>query len=385
MSKPKNLKAGKAAKTPKPQANHDPDVARFAFIIHPLDMGGITRTYKFAEKLPDKLVAWTLKHKKPWALSEITGIKSNTGQEAVGWFIAVPLLPSQILDLKEKFVVKKIIKGCEVAEQLGARIVGLGAFTALVGGGGKDIADGGRVAVTTGNTYTVATAIEGARKAAAVMDIDLATAVVAIVGATGSIGKIAAHIMAGEAGTTILVGRNLDRLEIVRGEIDDGNVEITTDVSAAVRRADVIISATSAVDEIIDPGDIKSGAVVCDVARPRDVAEAVAENRDDVLVIDGGVVQVPGQVNFNFDFGLPAGQSLACMAETMILALEGRYEDYTIGKNITVEQVNEIAEMAKRHGFRLAGFRSFEKALTDDKIQAIRTAAANSREMATVS
>jgi fatty aldehyde-generating acyl-ACP reductase len=389
MSKaPKRAKPGtsRQGKRDKPQPNHDPAIAKFAFILHPLDMGAITRKYKFAEKVPDKLVAWTLKHKKPWALSEITGVMSRTGQQAVGWFIAVPLLPSQILDLKEKYVVKKIIKGCEVAEELGARIVGLGAFTALVGGGGKDIADASHIAVTTGNTYTVATAIEGARKAAAVMEIDLATATVAVIGATGSIGKIAAHIMSQEAGTTILVGRDLGRLETARAEINTVNeLLITTDISDAVRQADVIISATSAVEEIVDPEDIKPGAVVCDVARPRDVAEAVAESRDDVLVIDGGVVQVPGSVDFHFDFGLPAGQSLACMAETMILALEGRYEDYTIGKNITVSQVTEMAEMAERHGFKLAGFRSFERALTEETIAATKAAASRSREKEMVS
>jgi fatty aldehyde-generating acyl-ACP reductase len=407
MSKaPKRAKPVKSrqGKKDKPQPNHDPSIAKFAFILHPLDMGTITRKYKFAEKVPDKLVAWTLKHKKPWALSEITGVMSRTGQQAVGWFIAVPLLPSQILDLKEKYVVKKIIKGCEVAEELGARIVGLGAFTALVGGGGKDIADASHIAVTTGNTYTVATAIEGARKAAAVMEIDLATATVAVIGATGSIGKIAAHIMSQEAGTTILVGRDLGRLETARSEILGsqrsevasfghceepegrcGNLIISTDIPESIKNADVIISATSAVEEIVDPDDIKPGAVVCDVARPRDVAEAVAESRDDVLVIDGGVVQVPGSVDFHFDFGLPAGQSLACMAETMILALEGRYEDYTIGKNITVGQVTEMAEMAERHGFKLAGFRSFERALTADKIAATKAAALRSREKEMVS
>lgn len=382
----KPVKAGKVAKATKPQPNHDPSVAKFAFILHPLDMGTVTRKYKFTEKLPDKLVAWTIKHKKPWAISEITGIESKTGKKAVGWFIVVPLLPSQILDLKEKFVIKKIIKGVEVAEELGAGIVGLGAFTALVGRGGKDIADASHIAVTTGNTYTTATAIEGARKAADVMGINLAQASVAIIGATGSIGKIAAHIMAKEAGTTYLVGRNMARLEKVREEIDTKNkLIITNRISEAVRNADIVISATSAVEELVNPEDVKPGAVVCDVARPRDVAEAVAETRDDVLVIDGGVVQVPGDVEFNLDFDLPQGLSLACMAETMILALDGRYEDYTIGKDITVAQVEEMQEMAERHGFKLAGFRSFEKALTEDKIASIRANAEKARVKESVS
>jgi fatty aldehyde-generating acyl-ACP reductase len=117
---------------------------------------------------------------------------------------------------------------------------------------------------------------------------------------------------------------------------------------------------------------LKPGAVVCDVARPRDVSRRVAEQRDDVLVIEGGMVEVPGNVDFHFDFGFPPGKSYACMAETMVLALEGRYEDYTIGKNISIEQALEIGEMAARHGFKLSGFRSFEKPVSEATINAVR-------------
>ena len=91
-----------------------------------------------------------------------------------------------------------------------------------------------------------------------------------------------------------------------------------------------------------------------------------------MLVIDGGMVRVPGEVNFNFDFGFPPGLAYACMAETMTLALEGRYEDYTLGKVISVQQVETIRSLAIKHGFRLAGFRSFESAVTDAEIEQIR-------------
>ena len=42
--------------------------------------------------------------------------------------------------------------------------------------------------------HTVASAIEGTLEAAALMDIDITSANVAILGATGSIGKVAARI-----------------------------------------------------------------------------------------------------------------------------------------------------------------------------------------------
>jgi predicted amino acid dehydrogenase len=108
------------------------------------------------------------------------------------------------------------------------------------------------------------------------------------------------------------------------------------------------------------------------VARPRDVSVRVAQVRDDVLVIEGGMVEVPGPVDFGFNFGFPPGKSYACMAETMALALEGRYEDYSVGKHISLEQVYEIGEIARRHGFRLSGFRSFERAVSDKQIERVR-------------
>ena len=45
----------------------------------------------------------------------------------------------------------------------------------------------------------------------------------------------------------------------------------------------------------------------------------------------------------------------------MILALEQRYESFTLGRDLTVAQVEEISKLADKHGFKLAGFRSFER------------------------
>ena len=77
-------------------------------------------------------------------------------------------------------------------------------------------------------------------------------------------------------------------------------------------------------------------------------------------------------MDFNFNFGFPPKTAYACMSETMMLALEGRYESFTLGKDVSVEQVEEITRIADKHGFKLAGFRSFEKAVTEEQIARIR-------------
>lgn len=63
------------------------------------------------------------------------------------------------------------------------------------------------------------------------------------------------------------------------------------------------------------------------------------------------------------------------MAETMILALEGVEGDYTLGQTIELEKVRRIHALGRKHGFELAGFRRFERAISEDEVEAIREAA----------
>ena len=91
------------------------------------------------------------------------------------------------------------------------------------------------------------------------------------------------------------------------------------------------------------------------------------------LVFEGGAVEIPGKdADFHFNFGFPPKTSYACMAETMILALEKRYENYSLGRDLDVNKVYEMIELAKKHGFKLAGLRSFEKTVSEEDIYKIR-------------
>lgn len=354
-------------------------MTRFAFIIHPIDITDITKRFKVFKFLPERLTERIVSHFPAYKASQIRGVKSAHG-ETEGWFIICPLTSRQMLELPAEYVTRRIIEAGKIAERLGAGIVGLGAMTSVVGDAGITVARNLNVAVTSGNSFTVAMALEGTRKAAEFMGINLARAEVAVLGATGSIGSVCARILAREVGHLTLVARTRSRLEQLAYQIlhETGvAARLTTDSRDALRQADVVITVTSAVDTVVEPGDLKPGAVVCDVARPRDVSVRVAAERPDVLVIEGGVVEVPGDVEFNFNFGFPPKTSYACMAETMILALEGRCENYSLGRDLTVAQVEEIRRLGVKHGFKLAGLRSFERALTPEDLERVRECSKN--------
>lgn len=352
--------------------------SRFGFVVHPLDMQDVVRYEPKAANKREALVEKILEWMPAYKVAHITGIRSITGAEAEGWFLGCTFTPNQFITFPKEKIYKKIIAAGKIGESLGAKIIGLGGFTSVVGDAGITVAKHLDIAVTSGNSYTIATALEGAVAAACTMDIDLQYARAVVVGATGSIGSACAKILSKKVAGLTIVARHLPRLRRVAEGIKEFSglsVEIETDLEKALRMADIVISASSSGGGIIRPGYLKPGVVVCDVALPHDVSREVADKRDDVLVIEGGLVEVPGSVNFNFDFGYPPRVALACMSETMILALEKRYENFSLGRRIEVERIEEITRLARRHGFKLAGFRSFDCQVTEDQIAAIKSQA----------
>jgi predicted amino acid dehydrogenase len=361
-------------------------VDTFAFIIHPIDpKRDVSRKFPLLGRvLNERQIDFFSTFFPPVYISEVEGITSEaTGKEIKGWFIACPYTPRRMMELPERTVYRKIIQTGHLAERLGAQILGLGAFTSVIGDAGITIANALGVPVTTGDSYTVIVAVDALRQAACAMDIPLRGTTAAVVGATGAIGQVCAELLADDVECLYLIGRRQEALEELRDRLrrkSRAEVIVSTKMNV-LSQAQLILTVTSALHEVICPEHLQPGSVVCDVARPRDVSAMVAAARDDILVIDGGMVDVPGPVDFHFNFGFPPGKAYACMAETIALALEGRFEDYTLGKHLTRERVEEIDKMAKKHGFRLSGFRSFEREITPQQIETVRRNAKNARKL----
>ena len=261
----------------------------------------------------------------------------------------------------ERFTYSRLNKAARMAERKGARIMGLGAFTSVVGDAGITVANESDIAITSGNSLTVAATLEAAKQAVIQMGAkDLTKGKVMVIGATGSIGAVCARLLAQAIYDVVLVSiepaKLIELKRKIQQETPGSTVTIATHAADLLGECDLIVTATSAFGQrVIDITKCKPGAVICDVARPPDINEAEAALRPDVLVIESGEVLIPGDIDFGYDIGLPPKTSYACLAETALLAMEGRFEDYTLGRNIEIERVKEIYRLFKKHGFKLAG------------------------------
>ncbi len=359
---------------------------KFAFVIHPTSLDDVVRYEPGAVGKGAAIIGKIMEWMPAYASVHVTGVRTIDGRETEGWFVAAPYMPDAMLALPRETVYAKILDAIKIGADLGAEIVGLGAFTGVVGDAGITISERSPIPVTTGNSLTIAAGVASLLRGAREMEVDLAAATAVVIGATGSIGSACVELIAPHVSEVVLVARNRTRLEKLASELRERltcRLTISTDVRDAVSRGHLVLTATTSTQELIEPSDLQTGAVVCELSLPHDVGRRVAVERPDVLVTEGGNIRVPGMPRFarvrepgrDFDLGLPPRTALACMSETMVLALENRREHYTLGRGIDLAKVREIEALATRAGFELAGMRAFDAAVTPERIAEIRAAA----------
>ena len=291
------------------------------------------------------------------------------GNQCIVEYWGVPRTSSQMMRDQP---VGLVVEAGRYLEKMDCELIGLGAHTSIIGDKGVTVARELKAGVTTGNSLTCWMGVMGALEGAKLMGIDPMEATAAVLGAGGSIGGGAAKLLQNHVGSLLLAGHTSEPLYRTLSELNHDRARVVSDVRSAVKQAQIIITVTSSTTTLdLNPEDFLPGAVICDIARPRDVARWIVDARQDVLVVDGGLVSTRG-ANLNGDFGIAPATAYACMAETFILGLSGKTGDYSIGGELEMEKVLEIGRLAEVHGFSLEGLRSFDRQVTTEDIARIR-------------
>jgi predicted amino acid dehydrogenase len=366
---------------------------RCAFIIHPLTqrdiwkapgMGIFRDSPEFVRKLIEKGAA-----RVPcFHVGAITGsVSAFNGQEVDCDIYAIAATPREILSMDEEFLYRRLIDCVEMARKRGAAIVGLGAYTKIVGDAGVTIARRSSIPVTNGNSYSASTTLWAAREMVERLGLisperqgQRFKAKATIIGATGSIGRVSSLLVSLVFQDVALVANRPDKLLELREEIlalsPGVKVHVTTRASSVISDSDLIVTATSnQTGSVLDIDLVKPGAVICDCSRPLDITTEMASRRPDILVIESGEVMLPGETKINVDIGLPPPSVFACTAETVLLAMEGRFESFSLSKQLSLEKTKEIYRLGVKHGAKLAAIQGPLGLVTDETIETCRTLA----------
>jgi acetylornithine/succinyldiaminopimelate/putrescine aminotransferase/predicted amino acid dehydrogenase len=341
----------------------------FAFLIHP--PGDDDLIHMMPESIENLnplhtsevlewMRGWFLKRHEPSPVFHAERIPSKAGGYVEGWLIASPLTSRQMLRLSRVDRCRLMDGFVDRACELKADIMGLGAFTSVITRSGTEI-DQNRIHITTGNSLTAFALAESALEALRWANGNDPALTVAVVGAAGSVGRLAALSLSETYARLVLVGnpsnpRSIEKLYCIIGEIyahalirlqqgvHDGlagffrsrlrgifsvlnrcnqqlfgastpdylqikqlveeHLNGPSPVRASVQPAEVlpachgVLSATSHGREFIEASWLRTGAVVADAARPADLQSSVRRERPDVLAYEGGLVRLPEPYRF---------------------------------------------------------------------------------------
>ncbi|WJV63385.1 aminotransferase class III-fold pyridoxal phosphate-dependent enzyme [Pectobacteriaceae bacterium CE70] len=351
---------------------------KFGFIAHPTSVG-LKRYVKMIDLLQRnstelhsgyKRDLWRRENLVPFM--NFAKITSATGATCEGVIKYMPLVADEML-ADARGIANRVVSGIEELVEDGAELVGLGGFTSIVGRRGEATAEKSPVPVTSGNSLTTYAGYKALMQIQSWLDIQPEQEPVAIVGYPGSICLALSRLLLAQGFSLHLLHRaghkDEDELLSHLPEQYRSRVTLTSDPEDLYPRCKLFVAATSA-GGVIDPYKLQPGSVFIDVALPRDINSDTRPDRDDILIIDGGCVTATDAVKLGGEsLNVTIKQQLnGCMAETIVLALENRRENFSLGRYLALDNVLEIGELAEKHGFLVYPLASYGERIDRQRV-----------------
>ncbi len=360
---------------------------KFAFLYYPPGRRDLFRSprLRWLRTMPPEVqgVAERLISRMPITPhAHVRGIVSPTGEEAEGWILGLPVTAKQISERGPAYAELRLREAARLANSLGAEILGVGAFSREMTDATPKVAARVDIPITSGASYLVSANMWAAKNAVLAMgipqdEVGRADGTAMVVGAGDAQGSVAAELLALVFKRLVVVDRAPDRLLTLLSRIAEASphceVEVATRVASHLAEADLVVTGMApGWRGTVDPGALKSGAVLCDCARPQEFEVEDAEERPDVLFVLAGEIELPGPVQVGVDLGPPPKVAFSSMAEAVVLALEDRNECFTLGDDVRVQDVREIYKLGLKNGMQLAGMRGPSGPISDTDFKLVR-------------
>jgi len=273
-----------------------------------------------------------------------------------GYITGLTLTARQMMELPRELVRKHILDAAVFLQnEFGVDVIQLGALTTSVTDGGVWVAKQKEYKgyVNHGDSYTAAVTCQVVLKALHFFDKKPSNQVIAIVGAYGVIGEAVSKILVPQFQHAILIGRRKEKFKDLEKNI---NGDFETTVELKTKEADVIVTATSHPDALLQPGHLAKDAIIVDVSQPPNLSYEVCQQRPDIHRIDGGYVDFPVQIVIP---GMPPGKNFACIAEVIMQAMENERKNH-VG-SIDLYHLRTTEQWAEKYGFILKELTNYGK------------------------
>ncbi len=393
---------------------------RFAFLMHTTSLIDFVRGLplaireNYSQEQQEALSNWMMALGKidytPASAVEVQ-MKSEQGDTVDGMMIFSPIKAQDMMRLSADEKSELLDGYLEVAKDANIDVIGLGAYTSVISRAGEDIIkrpEAKHFTFSTGNSFT---ALSTSKAIQMNYGQHCITKNVAVIGARGSVGRLASIDLACHVNQVFLIGNPrsgegvindcciailaellasnvehnvasaygqflkllklanmtkeyalqqlnnqsrqfLQRLTVVSAELQlDFPIKTSVNIEDFIEQSDCVLSATSEGKAFINAEIFKPGTQIFDASRPFDF---VCDDDALIDIHEGGLVSQPQAVSFGDCnmIGTKPGINLACLSETVALAMESVEQNYSIGKKIPYLEAKEVYRIASSHGFK---------------------------------
>jgi predicted amino acid dehydrogenase len=271
-----------------------------------------------------------------------------------GYITGLTLTARQMMVLPREDVRRHILDAALFLQnEFGVDIIQLGALTTSVTDGGVWVAKqkGYKGYVNHGDSYTAAVTSQAVLKGLQFFDKKPSDQIIAIVGAYGIIGEAVSKILVPQFHHAILIGRRKEKFKALEKSID-GDFETTVELKT--KEADVIVTATSHPEALLQSEHLAKEAIIVDVSQPPNLSYDMCKQRPDIHRIDGGLVDFPVDIVIP---GMPPGKNFACIAEVIMQAIENEQTNH-VG-SIDLNHLRKTEKWAEKYKFILKELTNF--------------------------
>ena len=204
---------------------------KFAFVGHPLKAAELfrhplIRPLSFAKEFLKVPLEYLVSFLPPVRYGTITGIESSfSGKKISGDIYGVFYTPKMMKSAPIEEVYRKLLKITRWAHSTGSSLIGLGAYTKVVGDAGVTVATRADLPVTTGNSLSASSVLwtldSYFENFALPNPLAKTTgrSKVMVIGATGSIGAVLSRLLARQGHDLVLVATREKNLEDLKKSI----------------------------------------------------------------------------------------------------------------------------------------------------------------------
>ncbi len=327
----------------------------FAFILHSGSVEELKKSYPLFRMVPDFILKRSFRAIAPFKVSQLKNVRSIRGKEVRGFFIDCPLLVEEGQAMEERLVLGKIFSAAALAKKMGAQILGTDGCAALLKDNREAFARHIYLPFTDGGALTAWSVFEAVYRAAKAKGVDLKRASVAVIEATDPLGNLCARKLSESARKIILSGKDSRKLSLLKDTLANlypAEVVIEEMKLRAIREADIAIITGSASGFIMDIDNPGAGKIICYVSLSAPAADKL-KSWEGITAVEAGLMKLPNPTDLQLSTGLSKDVVSTALAETMLLALEERFMNYSCGENINIDKLEEIADIAAKHGFEV--------------------------------